>query len=1181
MPTLRLRQTSVAESRHRVEAELEGQTAVSEFSFSLSPQQQEDLRWYLEDFLTYPLDPAPAIAARIEADMAQIGEQLFAEVFRTDDARDMWATLRPELGVTRIEISTGVREAALIPWELLRDPKTGAWLALHARSFVRTHSQAAQRPMRPATTEGKLRILLVICRPGRDDDVPFRSVASRLLKGLDAAARESFELDLLRPPTYDRLGQVLRQARARGEPYHVVHFDGHGAYGGVEHRDPALLLSAARAGEHGYLVFENPEVEGNRQYVDGPTLGRLLVETGAPVLVLNACRSAYAEPPTAPAAAAQDNPHTEVRTYGSLAQEVMDQGLAAVVANRYNIYVQTAAQFIGELYAGLVSGYPVSEAASLARKHLAEKPLRGIAYAPRPFQDWLVPLVWEAAPHRLFLESAKLTFTLGAGEAPERGALDPALPQPPDAGFFGRDETLLKLDRAFDTQPIVLLHAWAGSGKTATAAEFARWYALTGGLEGPVLFTSFEQHKPLARVLDEIERVLGGWLESQGVHWLALPDSQRRNVALQVLRQMPVLWIWDNVEPVAGFPRGTPSAWSGAEQKELADFLRAARGTKAKFLLTSRRDEHDWLGRDLPARITLPPMPMPEMLEMTRELARRHQRRIEDVHDWRPLLHFTQGNPLTLTVLVGQALRDGLKTVGHIGAFVERLRKGEAVFEDEVSEGRTRSLGASLKYGFENAFSESERRQLALLHLFQGFVDVDALKWMGNPEADWRLPEAEGLTREAGIPLLDRAAEIGLLTAHGGGYYGIHPALPWFFRQLFEEHYAGREIAATRAFVEAMGELGNYYWGQYEHGNREVIDALTAEEASLLHARRLARQHGWWRRIISTMQGLRTLYGHTGRRAEWKRLVEEIVPDFVDPATDGPLPGREENWSLVTEYRVRLAREARNWPEAERLQRSRVAWTRERAATALSLPPENLDAVARNTIRSLAVSLSDLGEIQREQGQPACADAFEEDLQLSLRIHDGPGAAISAFNLGTAYKNVASLRDLDQAESWYRRSLDLHSEADRLGQAKCHNQLGYVAWERFNETRSPAHLSTALGEYLNALGFLPSSAVNDLAVTHHQLGNIYGDAGDIDRALHHYREAIRYREAAGDLYGTASTQFNVALALAQAGRLADALEYAEAARRNFETFGDRAQADLQKTWQLIAQIQADLAGTQP
>jgi len=55
------------------------------------------------------------------------------------------------------------------------------------------------------------------------------------------------------------------------------------------------------------------------------------------------------------------------------------------------------------------------------------------------------------------------------------------LPNAPDVGFFGRDETLLALDRAFDKQQVVLLHAYAGSGKTTTAAEFSRWYSLTGG----------------------------------------------------------------------------------------------------------------------------------------------------------------------------------------------------------------------------------------------------------------------------------------------------------------------------------------------------------------------------------------------------------------------------------------------------------------------------------------------------------------------------------------------------------------------------------------------------------------------------------------------------------------------------------------------------------------------------
>ena len=66
-------------------------------------------------------------------------------------------------------------------------------------------------------------------------------------------------------------------------------------------------------------------------------------------------------------------------------------------------------------------------------------------------------------------------------------------------------------------------------------------------------------------------------LEQIGVQWAALDDAQRRDVALQVLAQVPVLWIWDNVEPVAGFPAGTASAWTPAEQDELAAFLRDLR----------------------------------------------------------------------------------------------------------------------------------------------------------------------------------------------------------------------------------------------------------------------------------------------------------------------------------------------------------------------------------------------------------------------------------------------------------------------------------------------------------------------------------------------------------------------------------------------------------------------------
>ena len=73
-----------------------------------------------------------------------------------------------------------------------------------------------------------------------------------------------------------------------------------------------------------------------------------------------------------------------------------------------------------------------------------------------------------------------------------------------------------------------------------------------------MLFTSFERYTPLQRVLDDFGEAFGATLEQAGIQWSAIdqPD-QRRSAVLQVLAQIPVLWLWDNVEPIAGFPTGT------------------------------------------------------------------------------------------------------------------------------------------------------------------------------------------------------------------------------------------------------------------------------------------------------------------------------------------------------------------------------------------------------------------------------------------------------------------------------------------------------------------------------------------------------------------------------------------------------------------------------------------------
>jgi tetratricopeptide (TPR) repeat protein len=1217
--------------------------AVAEVAGLPGGGEGERVRWYLEEYAEFPADPAPAVARQAEAQLAQAGVGLFRAVFADVDAVGIWERARDRLGQVRVEVEADPGEGPGLAWELLRDPGRDAPVALDAGAFVRTHLRAAGHPELPESAGDRLRVLLVIARPGGRDDVPFRSVASRLVRG-GAERMKGLDLNVLRPATFARLSQVLHAANDAGRPYHVVHFDGHGDWldpaalgaqpgeagaggggaGGGIGLSPVMygasVAGPVRPGQHGYLLFEEPTSEENQQLVDGPTLGRLLTGTGVPVLVLNACRSAYAEARNQPAdtagaepgstdaaTAAGDNAltgdvHARVRAYGSLAAEVADTGVPGVGAMRYNVYVVTAAQFVADLYAHMLAGRSLGQAAAAARKALAADPVRQIGASPISLQDWAVPVVYEAAPLVLLRTPQRavpvIKLTSAKTGADQDSAQAGGVPRPPDAGFFGRDETLLALDRAFDTQPVVLLHAFAGAGKSATAAEFARWYQATGGLNNPdhpewvgaVLWTSFEHRLAADRLIGTAGDHFASLLEANGIAWAAVTDpGQRRDLVLQVLAQVPVLWIWDNVEPVAGFPEGTPSDWTQAEQDELATLLRdLAQQTRCKVLLTSRRDEHPWLG-NLPARVQLPAMPMRESLQLAAALAARHDHTTAGVN-WRPLLRYAAGNPLTITVLVGQALRDNLTTNEAIEGFVTHLRAGEAQLEagEDAALGRTRSLAASLSYGFAQAFTHAERAKLAVLHLFRRALDVDALRYMGNPDktGEDAVPELVALTREAGIALLDRAADIGLLTSLGGGYYHTHPALPWYFTALFTTTYGQASDAsaqrATRAYTRAIGALGDYYLRLAEAGRESlVVPVLATEEANLRHALDLARTTGLWRAAVGCLQGLRVLYERTGRDGEWARLVAAITPDITDPATGGPLPGREEQWSVVTSYQVRLAWQTRDWPAAVTLQTVMIAWYRDRAAAALAAPPASLSPSQRSDIRNLGEALNELGVILRHQDDPGCLPILQEALELAQRIGDRVAEAQRALNLGNAYLSVPELRDLDQAERWYQRSLSVRSADDRLGRAQNLSSLGAVALERFDDGRAAGetkavlleHLSTAISSYRQSLDLAPADDHQARAIRENQLGVIYRRAGDTPEALRHYQQAIKHHEIRGDIYGAGQARFNIALLFADDGRVGDALQYARAALNNYQQAGPSAASGASNAEQLIADLE--------
>ena len=181
--------------------------AQARLGLMLSAQDREDVRWYLEDYLQYPVAPAPEVAARVEARMAGLGTALFRQVFEANrDTLRLWDAVAERLPDTRVEVDAGVEGGSAVPWELLRDPVSDGVLALRAGAFVRTHPQAAVPVGLPGPGTGGLRVLLVICRPGGAADVPFRSVASHLVR-LSRGAREAFRLDVLRPPTFAELSK--------------------------------------------------------------------------------------------------------------------------------------------------------------------------------------------------------------------------------------------------------------------------------------------------------------------------------------------------------------------------------------------------------------------------------------------------------------------------------------------------------------------------------------------------------------------------------------------------------------------------------------------------------------------------------------------------------------------------------------------------------------------------------------------------------------------------------------------------------------------------------------------------------------------------------------------------------------------------------------------------------------
>ncbi|MDQ0836094.1 tetratricopeptide (TPR) repeat protein [Streptomyces achromogenes] len=1189
---LQLSESRAGDGVHDVSVRLSGggHRSASGFRVRLdtSADDRERVRWYFEDFLRFPDDPAPRIAHSAEEQLRewgiQLGRKLAGALFlrcAEHGLEDLWDAVVVGVADVRVEIESDVPGAGL-PWELLRDPRTGLPIAAHAASFVRGRQAAspseyagAFQPSEPPgaalarRSAGPPRVLLVVSRPDGVGDVPFLGVAGQLLR---AATPRDVRIDVLRPPGFARLGEVLGRAAELGQPYDVVHFDGHGTFGDTG----------------GCLAFERPDGNDRRtdafddgdpwHWVRGDDLAALLRYRGVHLLVMNACRSAYSE-----------------GDLGSLAQEVADAGVPGVVAMRYNVSVEAAARFADGFYGALFAGSTVGAAAGVARRRMLKEPERSAGADRFTLQDWCVPWVHEERP-----------LTFGSGDASAAVAQAPrrspcAWAPSPDAGddgaLVGRDATILELDRYYDRGRVALLSSLAGSGKTLVARTFASWYGRTGGLsdarrgDGPVLFTSFtdlDGPDALFDAFDQAFPVKPG-LPTAPAGRRAAREARERHV-VEMCADRPLLWVWDAVDAVAGLRAGDARPWSAPDTEALRRLLVQLAGTRARILLTSRRPETHLL-RDVPAlRLPLGRMAVDDQAALLVAAAARAGLGISALADWLPVLGFADGNPRVIMDLVAEAAARDLTDGQDIRALVAGLQPADGDGEGHASAsvllGDCASLEAALTQGTSRGVVAPRHRPLlAALALFRDTAQSTLLAAMTRrlelhraptgatgatgPTVPAEAPERAGTAEAECRAFLEVCADLGLVEGPGQGSHRMHPALPTVLSGLCHEVFGPRgspsALRAMRAYAESVTWMVNYYADELQDGRTDILGNFLFVEANLRRARDLALAHDWGQEYDGCTRALAHLHRYLGHRERWLRIADELTEATTDPGTGRPRPGRERGWSAALEFRVRLARDERDWTTAETLQHTIVRHARAVSADARAKSQHNRTTAERQSIASLAGALGTMGQIRRELGEADCLDWFEEALALQLETDDRQGQFSTHYNIAETYRKVAAVHDLDLAEDHFLRCLDLAGPRDRLARIQAHGELGYVAWVRHLEAvraevpleeRQP-FLFEALRHYHAALADLPAGASRNAAVFHNQLGLLYEDLGDQEATREHLQEAVRLFRRAEEPEGAGRALANLAFGLLRRGRAAEARPYLVEALRHLESFAGR------------------------
>ncbi len=552
----------------------------------IGPIEAGELSWYLEHYAIWPSHYFRDRARKVEENLVKWGCLLHDAAMpaaHRENVMTAWATINDHAGRrfsvhvdTALEAgapaddASAVREAATLllglPWELLHDGD--GYLFQGAKPTRVRRRLPNTRTLDVSVVAAPIRVLLVTARP--EDDacgyIDHRTSALPLVEAMEELGG-LVRIHVLSPPTFDALGKELKRAFDACERYHVVHFDGHGVYD-------------KRVGRGG-LCFEDPQDTDKldrRRHVTIHTdkLGPLLKDHRIPLVFLEACQTAQAED-----------------TSESVASELLQRGVASVVAMSHSVLVETARRFVKTFYAALAHGKRVGDAMLDGQRSLKDDTFRGRIFGAGELrlEDWFVPVLFEEKDDPQLFRSTPAPQTqedLRTILSSRLGDLDEKSPVP-ETGFIGRSRELLALQRMLRHERYAVVRGQGGEGKTALAAEFARWMVRSHQMRR-VAFVSVETHSNAAAVLDAIGRQLLG----QDYSVAMFDDLEKAILPVErALAEQATQLVVDNMESILLPPFiELPEALSEDACRELEAILKLctrfnARGN-TRLLFTSR-----------------------------------------------------------------------------------------------------------------------------------------------------------------------------------------------------------------------------------------------------------------------------------------------------------------------------------------------------------------------------------------------------------------------------------------------------------------------------------------------------------------------------------------------------------------------------------------------------------------